>query len=97
MEMLDTTLFKAFYTLFIAVVAVVAWKGLFESAASSLKRTGNKLSSVFDEIVGALIVLAILVIFIQMTPSSVIGFLIKPLLWFGNLLLEFARSVGIPV
>ena len=97
MEMLDTSLFKAFYQIIIALVAVIAWKGLFESAVNSLKRTGGKWSSVLDELIGALIVLAILVILIQMEPSASIGMLIKPLQWFGNLLLEFMRTVGIPV
>lgn len=97
MEMLDTSLFKAFYQIIIALIAVIAWKGLFESASNSLKKSGGKWTSVLDEVIGALIVLAILVIFLQMTPSTVIGFVIKPLTWFGNLLLEFARSVGIPV
>lgn len=97
MEMLDTSLFKVFYQIILAIIALVAWKGLFESAVNSLKRTGGKWSSVLDELIGALIVLAILVILIQLEPSASIGMLIKPLTWFGNLLLEFARSVGIPV
>lgn len=95
--MLDTSLFKVFYQIILAIIALVAWKGLFESAVNSLKRTGGKWSSVLDELIGALIVLAILVILIQLEPSASIGMLIKPLTWFGNLLLEFARSVGIPV
>lgn len=97
MEMLDTSLFKAFYQIIIALIAVIAWKGLFESAVNSLKRTGGKWTSVLDEVIGAMFVLAILIILLQLEPSESIGMLIKPLTWFGNLLLEFARSVGIPV
>jgi len=97
MEMLDTSLFKAFYQIIIALVAVIAWKGLFESAVNSMKRTGGKWSSVLDELIGAVFVLAVLVILIQLEPSESIGMLIKPLQWFGNLLLEFMRTVGIPV
>lgn len=97
MEMLDTSLFKAFYQIIIALVAVIAWKGLFESAVNSLKRTGGKWTSVLDEVIGAMFVLAILIILLQLEPSESIGMLIKPLQWFGNLLLEFMRTVGIPV
>lgn len=95
--MLDTTLFHSFYKIIIMLIAVVAWKGLLTSAAESLKRTGNKWSSVLDEVVAALIVLACLVIFIQMQPSLVIGFLVKPIQWLGGQLIEFIRTMGFPV
>ena len=97
MEMLNTSLFKVFYQIILAIIALVAWKGLFESAVNSMKRTGGKWSSVLDELIGAVFVLAVLVILIQLEPSESIGMLIKPLQWFGNLLLEFMRTVGIPV
>lgn len=97
MEMLDTTLFQSFYKIVIMLIAVVAWKGLLTSAAESLKRTGGKWSSVLDEVVAAIIVLACLVIFIQMQPSQVIGFLVKPIQWLGGLIIEFMRTMGMPV
>lgn len=89
--------FKVFYYLILLIVFCALMWFLVKSAQESLKRTGGKWSSVVDEVIIGLIVLAGFTIVAQLEPSAVLNFITKPLTWGWGLLLKALRFVGIPV
>lgn len=89
--------FKTFYYLVLLIIFIAIMWGLVKSAQASLKRTGGKISSIFDEIGVGLIVMIAFIIIAQMEPSSIINFITKPLKWIWDLLLKALRFVGIEI
>lgn len=89
--------FKTFYYLILLIAFVGGMLWLINSAKNSLKRTGGKISSIYDEIgMGALFFVGFIII-AQLEPNQVISFLRAPLNWGFDLLLKAIRFVGIPV
>ena len=95
--MLDTDLFKTFYVLIITLAGLYIMLKLVQSAMESMKRTGGKLSSIFDELAFAVVLFAIYAILVQLSPSEVIEFVIKPVKWLWGMILQVLRNVGVPV
>lgn len=89
--------FKTFYYLVLLIIFIAIMWGLVKSAQASLKRTGGKISSIFDEVGVGLIVMIAFIIIAQLEPSSIIDFITKPLKWIWDLLLKALRFVGIKI
>ena len=89
------------FRVFWYTVMVIVWRGLMKalikSAMNSLKRTGGKLSSVFDEVIVGIIVSVGFIIVAMQSPSTIISWLSNILKWVWNLLLSLLRFVGLPV
>ena len=95
--MLDTDLFKTFYVLIITLGGLYTMLKLVQSAMESMKRTGGKLSSIFDELAFAVVIFAVYAILVQLSPSEVIEFVMKPVKWLWGMILQVLRNVGVPV
>lgn len=89
--------FKVFYYLILLIVFVAIILGLLKSAQASFRRTGGKISSIFDEIIIGTIVLVAFIAIAILEPSTVFDFLMKPIKWLFDLLLKGLRFVGIKV
>lgn len=89
--------FKIFYYLILMIIFVAGMWWLIKNAMNSLKRTGGKISSIFDEIGMALVLFVAFIIVAQLEPSQVISFLKTPIVWFFDLILKALRFVGLPV
>lgn len=89
--------FKVVYYLVLCIIWIAVMIGLIRSAMSSLKRTGGKISSVFDEmIVGGIVTVAFILVAMQQ-PSTIIGWIMPILKWVWDMLLQLLRFVGLPV
>ncbi|MGX8834714.1 hypothetical protein ACWG0P_10920 [Amedibacillus sp. YH-ame6] len=89
--------FKIFYYLILMIIFVAGMWWLIKSAMNSLKRTGGKISSIFDEIGMAAVLFVGFIIIAQLEPNQVITFLRTPVVWGFDLLLKALRFVGFPV
>lgn len=89
--------FKTIYYVILVLLLVAILKGLVQSAIHSWKRTGGKLTSVLDEAVIGFFVIVAFIMFAQLSPDTVITWLMKPLAWLWDMLLQLLRFVGVPV
>lgn len=89
--------FKTLYYIALGVVFMAIMIGLVRSAMASLKRTGGKFSSVFDEIIIGIIVIVGFIAFGKLSPDTVINWIMKPFMWIWDMLLQFLRFLGLPV
>ncbi|MEG1066651.1 MAG: hypothetical protein RSD85_03760 [Erysipelotrichaceae bacterium] len=76
-------------------IAILWW--IFQSAKASLKKSGGKISSIFDEILIGVVALVCFIIVSQMSASAIFSFMSKPVTWIVGLILDFLRFIGIPV
>lgn len=97
MTMLDTELFKAFYVMLVTLLALGIMVFLVKSAIESMKRTGGKISSVFDEFFMGIALFAVYFILVQLPPSDAVEFLVKPIKWVWGMLLDVLRTIGFPL
>lgn len=89
--------FRIFYYFIMAIIWIAVIIGLVRSAIASLKRTGGKISSIFDEIiVGGIVTVAFVIIAMQ-SPSMIISWIAGLLKWVWGILLDLFRFVGLPV
>ena len=89
--------FSTIYYLVLAIIWLAIMVGLVRSAIASLKRTGGKISSIFDELFLGIVVTVGFVMFAMQSPSSVITWMRKPLKFIWDLVLKLLRFVNIPV
>lgn len=89
--------FNIFWYLILMVIFFALMFMLVRSAASSLKRTGGKWTSVVDEVVIGIIVVAGFIMIGLQSPGTVINWIQVPLKWFWELLLGALRFVGVPI
>lgn len=89
--------FKTLYYLALGILWLALMVQLVRSAVNSLKRTGGKWSSVYDEIILGVIISAWFILFAQQQPSTVMTWLGKPLKFVWDLVLKLLRFVKIPV
>ena len=97
MNIVNAPGFKVLYYLVLALIFAAIMIGLVRSAMASLRRTGGKISSIFDELIVGLIVLVGFISFGTLSPDTVINWLMKPLMWLWDILLQLLRFVGFPV
>lgn len=89
--------FRIFYYLVMVIIWIAVMVGLVKSAAASLKRTGGKISSIFDElIVGGIVTVAFIAVAMQ-NPSMIISWIMGIITWLWGLFLDLLRFVGLPV
>ena len=89
--------FKIFYYVVLLIVFIAIMKGLVMSAINSLKRSGGKVSSIFDEIIVGIIFMVGFFTFAMLPPATVFSWLTNVLMWFWDWLLQLLRFVNLPV
>lgn len=89
--------FRTFWYTVMVIIWIVIMVGLIKSAMNSLKRTGGKLKSVFDEVIVGIIISVAFVLIALQNPSTIISWIGNILKWVWNLLLSLLRFVGLPV
>lgn len=89
--------FKIIYYLVLGIIWAAIMIFLVRSAIASLKRTGGKINSIFDELFFGLLAIVAFVAFAQLPPETVITWLMKPLMWLWDMLLNLLRFVNVPV
>lgn len=97
MNFLNAPGFKTVYYFALGLVFMAIMIGLVRSAMASLKRTGGKITSVFDEIIIGIIVAVGFIAFGKLPPDTVINWIMKPFMWLWGILLQFLRFIGLPV
>lgn len=89
--------FSTIYYLVLMIIWIAVMIGLVRSAIASLKRTGGKISSIFDELILGMIITVAFVAFAMQQPGDVISWLMKPIKYVWDLLLKLLRFVNMPV
>lgn len=97
MNFLNMPGFKIFYYLILVIGLIAIFKWLITSAIESMKRSGGKISSIYDEIFMAVLIVACFIVIGQLEPSVVINFLLNPIKWAWGIFLEILRFVGIQI
>ena len=97
MDFLNTQLGRFLWLAITGAVFVVMLVQIFKSAVASWKRTG-KISSIFDEIIEGIIVVAIYIVVIANPATTVLGWVSTPIIWILNLIKAFITQVtGMPL
>ena len=89
--------FKVIYYIALGIIWAAIMIFLVRSAIASLKRTGGKVSSIFDELFFGILAIVAFVAFAQLSPETVIMWLMKPLMWIWDMVLQLLRFVNLPV
>ena len=92
MDFLNTQLGRFLWLAITGVIFIVLLIQIFKSAVASWKRTG-KISSIFDEIIEGIAVVAIYIVIIANPATTILSWISTPIIWFLNLIKGFITQI----